>query len=96
MNDIKYTPEDIDRIYNERVYSSGHVASIKKVLLWNGCSYILTVKILPLEIIVVMLLMCIVDGIHVLIHRNWDASLSNGFSKEVVEARDIVREYLKG
>ena len=44
-----------------------------------------------------MLLMCIVDGIHVLIHRNWDASfdasLSNGFSKEVVEARDIVREY---
>ena len=30
MNDIKYTPEDIDRIYNERVYLSGHVAGIKK------------------------------------------------------------------
>ena len=43
-----------------------------------------------------MLLMCIVDGIHVLINRNHDASLSNGFSKEVVEARDLVREYLKG
>lgn len=50
--------------------------------------------------IIVMLLMCIVDGIHVLIHRNYDASfdasLSNGFSKEVVEARDLVKEYLKG
>lgn len=30
MNDIKYTPEDIDRIYKERVYSSGHIAGIKK------------------------------------------------------------------
>ena len=30
MTDIKYTPEDIDRIYNERVYSSGHIAGIKK------------------------------------------------------------------
>ena len=30
MTDIKYTPEDIDRIYKERVYSSGHLAGIKK------------------------------------------------------------------
>lgn len=30
MNDIKYTQEDIDRIYKERVYSSGHIAGIKK------------------------------------------------------------------
>lgn len=50
--------------------------------------------------IVVMLLMCIVDGIHVLIHRQYDASfdasLSNGFSKEVIEAQNLVRKYLKG
>lgn len=50
--------------------------------------------------IIVMLLMCIVDGIYVLIHRKYDASfdasLSNGFSKEVVEAQNLVREYLKG
>lgn len=50
--------------------------------------------------IIVMLLMCFVDGIYVLIHRKYDASfdasLSNGFSKEVVEAQNLVREYLKG
>ena len=30
MTDIKYTPEDIERIFKERVYSSGHIAGIKK------------------------------------------------------------------
>ncbi len=46
--------------------------------------------------IIVMLLMCIVDGIYVLVNRNYDASLGNGFSKEVTEAQNLVREYLKG
>ena len=30
MTDIKYTQEDIDRIFIERVYSSGRTAGIKK------------------------------------------------------------------
>lgn len=30
MTDIKYTQKDIERIYKERVYSSGHIAGIKK------------------------------------------------------------------
>lgn len=40
---------------------------------------------------IVMLLMCIVDGLYVLINRNYDASLSNGFSKEVIEAQNLVK-----
>ena len=46
--------------------------------------------------LIIMLLMCIVDGIYVLIHRDCDASLSNGFSEEVIEAQNLVKKYLKG
>lgn len=37
MTDIKYTPEDIDRIYNERVIIDAHNSIIKKGVIVEWC-----------------------------------------------------------